>query len=267
MRQSEYLNELKENLEGKLPKDAIEDILSDYESFFASGREEGKTDDEISMGLGFPAFLAKSLLDGHEGSQSTLKDKNIANPGRRLCAYVIDAAVAVLPSFVITSALGAGALSFILLILYPAPLAGALSYMGYATFQEFTSVQIIEFNNEPQAAAPEAEVKSTRTEAVKTSAVSAAFAAFGLAFYIFYSAAASFIFKGHTIGKKLMGINVRTSGKAALTKGTILSREFLGKILINSIPFVPVISLLTILFTREHKALHDMLADTVVTDI
>lgn len=51
MKQFEYLNELKENLEGRLSPETIKDILSDYESFFVSGREEGKTDDEISAGL------------------------------------------------------------------------------------------------------------------------------------------------------------------------------------------------------------------------
>ena len=82
MKQSEYLRELKENLDGKFSPEALKDILSDYESFFVSGREGGKTDDEISGELGSPAFLAKSLLEEHADHKPDQTDKHVANPGR-----------------------------------------------------------------------------------------------------------------------------------------------------------------------------------------
>jgi len=86
MKQREFLRELKENLESRISPEELEDILSDYESFFASGREEGKSDDEISEELGSPAFLAKSLLEEHGGKETIRQCKHISNPGRRLCA-------------------------------------------------------------------------------------------------------------------------------------------------------------------------------------
>ena len=104
MKRSEFLRELKLNLETKVTPEEWNDILSDYESFFLSGQEEGKTEEEITQELGSPAFLAQSLL---EGSQETKRrNKRIANPGRRMCAYVIDAIIAVVPALLLSLFMG-----------------------------------------------------------------------------------------------------------------------------------------------------------------
>ena len=47
---------------------------------------------------------------------------------------------------------------------------------------------------------------------------------------------------------------------------TILLREGVGKILLNSIPIIPVISIFTILFTPSHKAIHDYIGKTRVLE-
>ena len=70
MKQSEYLRELKLNLESKIPPEELKDILSDYEGFFVTGREEGRRDDDISEELGSPALLARNLLEEYAGKQS-----------------------------------------------------------------------------------------------------------------------------------------------------------------------------------------------------
>jgi len=64
-----------------------------------------------------------------------------------------------------------------------------------------------------------------------------------------------------------MHIKVMHSNKESAKRSSIFIRELLGKILINSIPIIPLVSLFTILFTKEHKALHDMLADTIVVEV
>ncbi|GIQ63491.1 hypothetical protein PACILC2_20590 [Paenibacillus cisolokensis] len=56
MKKSDYLAILKEHLETKISPDELEDILSDYESFFHAGMEDGKTEEQISDELGPPAF-------------------------------------------------------------------------------------------------------------------------------------------------------------------------------------------------------------------
>lgn len=263
MKQFEYLNELKENLEGRLSPETIKDILSDYESFFVSGREEGKTDDEISAGLGSPAFLAKSLLEAQEETQ-VAPDKHIANSGRRLCAYFIDAVIAVLPAFVVTYVLGSAILSYMLLIGYPSPLVGASTYLSFAAYQEYTTTDT---SSHAVVSVSEDGEKNIQKDSRRPTPVSIAFAVFALVFYMLYSLGATLILRGQTIGKRLMRIKVRRSDTDPVTRGRIFSRELLGKILINSIPIVPFISIFTILLTKEHKALHDMLADTIVVEV
>lgn len=226
MKQSEYLRELKENLEGKLSPEALKDILSDYESFFVSGKEDGKTDDEISNELGSPAFLAKSLLEEHAETESNQPDKRIANPGRRLCAYFIDAAVAVLPSFVVTCILGSAILSYFLFIMYPSPLAGASAFTGYSTYQEFLTTDT---NLHDVVSVSEEGRKGIQEDVKKPTPVSIAMALLSLAFYVLYSLGVTLFFRGQTIGKKLMRIKVRRSDTSPVTKGSIFSREFLGK--------------------------------------
>lgn len=258
MKQFKYLNELKENLEGKLPPEAIKDILSDYESFFVSGREDGKTDDEISSGLGSPAFLAKSLLETQEGTQAASPNKRIANPGRRLCAYFIDAIIAVLPIYV----LGSAVLSYMLLIAYPSPLVGASAYLSFEAYQGL----VTDMDTNSHDVILVSENGDTQENIRRPSPVTIAFAVSAFVFYILYSLGATLILRGQSIGKRLMRIKVRHSNTDPVTIGRIFSRELLGKVLINSIPIVPLISIFTILITKEHKALHDMLADTIVVE-
>lgn len=64
-----------------------------------------------------------------------------------------------------------------------------------------------------------------------------------------------------------MRIKIKRSNTATAGNGGLFLRECIGKILINSIPLIPLISFFTILFTSEHKALHDLLADTIVSDL
>ncbi|NLI93138.1 MAG: RDD family protein [Peptococcaceae bacterium] len=231
-----------------------------------SGREDGKTDDEISGGLGSPAFLAKALLDEQAEIETGQPDKHLANPGRRLCAYFIDAVIAVLPAFVVACILGSTLLSYFLFVMYPSPFPGALVYSSYTSYQEFITVESVPYSPDGVPTVPEAGRKIVQEDARKPSPVSIAAALLALVFYLLYSLLATLIFKGQTVGKKLIHIKVRRSKTGPVTKGGIFSRELLGKILINSIPVVPLISIFTILLTKEHKALHDMLADTIVVE-
>lgn len=289
MKKSEYLRELKENLKTKLSSEELNDILSDYDSFFHAGNEDGKTDDDISNELGSPAFLAKSLIEEREENQ-IVQDKRIALPGKRFCAYFIDAVIAITPALVLTVIiLKSIALSTILFLSYPSPLLGVLSYAGYATFDTFTeeSIQTETYTNNEQIfidddeqnlnidsipiekpnAVIGSEVDNNLVVVNRPSLIFRVVAIAGIVFYLLYSLVCTLLLKGQTIGKKLMNIKVKNSNLASVSNGSIFFREFLGKILINSIPFVPIISIFTILFTSEHKALHDMLSDTIVSDL
>ncbi len=271
MKQHEFLRELKEYLESRISPEELEDILSDYESFFVSGREEGKSDDEISEELGSPAFLAKSLLEEHTSRGKIQRNKHISNPGRRLCAYVIDAIISVLPVLVIAFIMAKSfILPYIMFLSYPSPLPGASIYLSYPEYTDFTEKSVsgvIKTYVVTESGRMEMISENNPASGDKSRLPRYILAILGLAFYLLYSLVCSLLLKGQTIGKKLMSIKILKSNENPATGGTIFYREFLGKILMNSIPIIPVISIFTILFTKEHKALHDMLADTIIVEV
>lgn len=276
MKQFEFLRELKINLEGKLPPAELDDIISDYESFFAAGRDEGKSDDEISEELGSPAYLAKSLLGEYgektygKGPNKSLKKlvKNTANPGRRLSAYLIDCVIATLPALLISLVLLANTfLPFMMFVTSPSPLAGAPVYLSYASYATLSNSTVItESSNGVDSTYVYRKGLDGEWKLTEPNNSAQVFTVLSLAFYFLYSTICTLLLKGQTFGKKIMKIKVQRTNTERASGGTILTRELLGKVLINSIPIVPLISLFTILLTEENKALHDMLADTIVTE-
>lgn len=267
MKQIEYLRELKINLESQVSPTELEDILSDYESFFTAGREEGKSDDEISQELGSPAYLAKTLLDEHEKTNSTESKgetaKNIANPGRRLFAYIIDAFVAVLPALILSYVINSDrTLPILMFVLISSPFVIVPVYLS--PYNKYFIYNILNFNT---TYVYRVDMADRLRIIAPGSTIWYSLVIFGLVFYLLYSTLSTILFKGQTLGKRIMRIKVKRSNTNRATAGVIFNREILGKLLINSIPIVPIISLLTILLTKENKALHDMLADTIVTDV
>lgn len=61
MTKEQFLTKL-ESVLNKLPLDERQDILQDFEEHFAFGKEEGKTEEEISASLGSPQQIGKELL-------------------------------------------------------------------------------------------------------------------------------------------------------------------------------------------------------------
>lgn len=64
MNKATYLNTLNSMLD-KLPEDERKDILYDYEEHFRIGMENGKTEEEISIGLGDPRAIARQYKACH----------------------------------------------------------------------------------------------------------------------------------------------------------------------------------------------------------
>lgn len=61
MDKHEFLFKLRNSLRWTFSSDEIADILRDYESFFATGSEEGKTESAICDGFGNPSVIARDL--------------------------------------------------------------------------------------------------------------------------------------------------------------------------------------------------------------
>lgn len=60
MNQAEFIARLKRGLVG-LPAATAEDIVADYESHFAEGREAGRSEEQVAEALGNPDRLAREL--------------------------------------------------------------------------------------------------------------------------------------------------------------------------------------------------------------
>lgn len=290
MKQSDYMHELKESLITRMPPEELADILRDYESFFAAGREEGRSEEDIARELGSPAFLARTLLaeDGsyvppppiaqpgpQPASTSVQPDQHLARPGVRICAFAIDVLIAVLPASIVAFMVGLAALPFLLIIAAPSPLAGASLYLGFHAFTVMDSVgvavqqgmsQTIDSTGVIMGEVGRQNYQEMFQTANRLSPLPRYLSIMALLFYLLYVPVCTLFLRGQTLGKRLMRIQVRQNGNQTVRRSALFFREFLGKLLLNSIPIVPLISLFTLLLTKEHKTLHDMLADTTVTE-
>ena len=61
MNKEEFMKQLTEHLHG-LPSNERAEILTDYEEYFEIGLHDGKTEQEIALGLGSPKIIAKELV-------------------------------------------------------------------------------------------------------------------------------------------------------------------------------------------------------------
>ncbi len=66
-----YITELERLLE-RLPSEERRDIMQDIQEYFADGRLDGKTDQEITASLGSPASISEELLAGYPEQSETV---------------------------------------------------------------------------------------------------------------------------------------------------------------------------------------------------
>lgn len=104
MTRDQFMRELKEALDGRLPESDIAEILADHSEFFEAGLAEGSTEEEVARQLGDPAKIALSLLrreelqDGHQNERPAQQARiPKADISRRLAALVVDTLVPTLP--------------------------------------------------------------------------------------------------------------------------------------------------------------------------
>lgn len=80
-----------------------------------------------------------------------------------------------------------------------------------------------------------------------------------LLFYAYFVLMTKFL--SQTVGKMIFGIKVISKDKKSLSWGTVLFREWIGR-LISIIPLN--LPYLAVAFTPKKQAIHDMIADTLV---
>ena len=59
--EQDYLNSLRSGLCRNLPKEELDDILSDYSEHFQIGKAEGRTEEELYLALGAPEDVAREI--------------------------------------------------------------------------------------------------------------------------------------------------------------------------------------------------------------
>ena len=69
MTKLDYLSSLERYLKRQLPEEEIHEIMRDYAEYFEDGKNQGKTEDEISAGLGSPYEVAQQILTEEKGEE------------------------------------------------------------------------------------------------------------------------------------------------------------------------------------------------------
>lgn len=77
MNKQQFLNELRQCLEGEVSYQTINENMSYYDHYFEEQKLQGKTEYEIVEELGKPALIAKSIIDASELSQSSYYEEQI----------------------------------------------------------------------------------------------------------------------------------------------------------------------------------------------
>jgi uncharacterized membrane protein len=63
--EQEYIRILKSRLEGTLPRDELDDIISDYSEHFRMGKASGRSEEELYRSLGSPEDAAREIRATH----------------------------------------------------------------------------------------------------------------------------------------------------------------------------------------------------------
>jgi uncharacterized RDD family membrane protein YckC len=115
MTRQEFLTELENSLEGKLPKDEISEILNDYNDIFDNSIYDGKTEESTSSELGSPAKIARKILEDtpvyipekeskFKAKNADTDTRNLASIPNRFAAFAIDTIIGAIILVVIMAA-------------------------------------------------------------------------------------------------------------------------------------------------------------------
>lgn len=116
MSKAEFLTELENALKDKLPKTDLDEVLSDYSSFFDEKTARGRTEESASKQLGSPAKIARNIID----TRNLAETVGLASMSCRLGAFMVDtfvSAIAILLAVLPSKLLGSGTIQGGILIL------------------------------------------------------------------------------------------------------------------------------------------------------
>lgn len=270
MNKKDFLNELENALNGKLPEADIREITSDYGDIFDNGTAGGKSEEDVASEIGSPAKIARTILeDGQEKREYTGFQKNInekmsiitepdgrveigslAPMSRRLGAYIIDC-------------LAIGAIAVVLVIILMIPLSFASYHTLESTgtsFRQTAEIDRMMGRND---------INAMHNWAASGFAVGNLLL-MGFLFGIlnFFTTICLWATNGYTPGKWLLRMRViKINGGKVRFLDAVL-RELLLKGIANSVlsGILNIISFLWGCLTDDHKTIHDLAAQTRVVE-
>jgi uncharacterized RDD family membrane protein YckC len=280
MNKKEFLSELENALEGKLPESDIREIVSDYGDIFDHSTASGKNEEEVSREIGSPARIARTILEdgtdtgrtaeisqaGSGGRQYTDFQQNINEKTNRIFDKVIepDTNIEIEKLAPMSRRLGAYIIDSILLGAVTLVVVIALS----APFMYMVRTSVSEVNYATSTIGPTASVLMNRgfmpgIAFANIIVLVLLFGAFNLFTTIFIWAT-----NGFTPGKWMLKMRVvKTDGSKISFLDAIL-RELIIKCIANSVlsGFLNLGSFIWGCVTEDHKTVHDLVAKTQVVE-
>ncbi len=257
MKKSEFLRELRINLEGKIGDDELENILMDYDDIFESGKADNKTEYEISDIIGSPALVARNILDewsdNREAKSVIGGDYPVAPLGKRLMAFAIDYILSLIP--------------LMLLLFIRAPRILLFAVMAIILYNPVVSIFIILgfLDIHPQPGVISSYVDSG---IAGINILHIVLILISFIFFWLYGTLSMIILKDMTIGMRLMNIRVVKRDGRILRPLDVFIRQFVGKILLAGLTWniSYIVSFFWAVFSDAHNTIHDKLAGTHVVE-
>ncbi len=92
MRKTEFLQELREALEGEVSASAIQSNISYYDQYISQEMAKGRSEEEVIEEIGSPRLIARTIIDSNEGAGETYQggsytSEGTAGSGRTASSY------------------------------------------------------------------------------------------------------------------------------------------------------------------------------------
>ncbi len=254
MKKSEFLRELRISLEGRIGDDELESILMDYDEIFETGKDDNKTEDEISDMIGSPALVARNILDEwpeNTGAKTANESEYPAAPlGKRVVAFVIDCILSLIP--------------LVLLLFFRAPRILLLSVLPIMLYNPIVPVFIImglsDIRSQPGVIYTYAEPGMNIIHIVLI--------LLSFVFLWLYGSLSMVMLKDRTIGMRLMNIKVIKRDGSNMRPLDAFIRQFAGKVLLAGLTWniSYIVSFFWAVFSNTHDTIHDKLTRTLVVE-
>lgn len=249
MQRESFLAELRGALADRLPAAEMDEVLSDYDEFFATGVADGESEEQVAARLGDPARIAESLLGGQAAADLQPAEKIVmvqkAPVYKRLLAIAIDSLLAALPFLWLSPRLAV--IGFFVPQYVPTFLTSFISTVRISSHSWIAAARPFWL---------------------------AAIVLAGVWFFLL-NPVCLIIFHGQTIGKRLIGIRVVTASGEPANAAQCIARELFGKLGVNTLfgliwlplAFLPAIVSLTFsIVTPAGLTVWDAIAGTRVSD-